>query len=312
MSQGFRFEASFAGVRIDVLSTSTSHPRRVFPHEFPNKSGAETEDQGRGTLRITLAFLFIDRKASGDETLPIGDFQERFDEFSELVAEDPVRTLVHPYLGQIRCRIADFSTTGDGEGQAQIRCSASFVEEISETPVLDIVDSAIQATAGAQSVLAASVGAHDALAAQGLSSELPGAAAATAEQWGFRVDLTTRSVQLEMADLNARLSVELDTLMAGGDVDSAPILSAYTVLQYRLRKAAEAFSTTTPRIIEITTTGTVPLLAIAARFYGAREAERRFAEMLDLNPQLRTPGCVPPAVTLKAYSRTVRPQEFRQ
>ena len=114
-----------------------------------------------------------------------------------------------------------------------------------------------------------------------------------------------------MAEINGRLNVELADFEAGGDVDSIPIIQAYTLLQYRLRKAAESFSSTTPRIIEITTEATIPLRAIVAEFYGAVEAERRFQEVLELNPGLSSPACVPPSVALKAYSRTVRPAEFR-
>ena len=61
----------------------------------------------------------------------------------------------------------------------------------------------------------------------------------------------------------------METFDAGADVDSTPIIQAYTLLQFRLTKAAESFSSTTPRIIEITTETTIPLRAIVAEFYGA-------------------------------------------
>ncbi len=311
MAHGFRFEASFGGVRIDVLSTSTNHPRRVFPHEFPKKAGATTEDQGRGPLIVDLNFVFIDRKARPGEELPIEDFMGRFETFKELLLLDSVRTLVHPYLGQIRCRIGEYSDSGDGEGQPSITARAQFTEENTEPAILDIVDGSIQATAGAQAVLQASVSADNALAAQGLSSTLTSEAATLSEAWGFSIGLTSREVQVEMAELNGRLNAELETFEAGSDVDSTPIIQAYTILQFRLSKAAESFTTTTPRVIEITTEATIPLRAIVAEFYGAAEADRRFLEVLELNPSLRTPACVPPGVTLKAYSRTVRPTEFR-
>jgi prophage DNA circulation protein len=311
MSHGFRFEASFGGVRIDVISTSTSHPRRVFPHEFPKKNGATTEDQGRGPLVIDLQFVFIDRKPRPGEELPIEDYAGRFATFEELLLEDTVRTLVHPYLGQIRCRIGQYGTNGDGEGQPMIKASAQFTEENTEPAILDIVDGAIQATAGAQAVLQASFGADLALDSQGLSSELTGQAAELSAFWGFSIGLTTREVQLSMAELNGRLNTELEAFETSGEIDLVPVIQAYTLLQYRLRKAAESFTTTTPRVVEITTTALVPLRAIVAEFYGAAEADRRFLEVLELNPSLKTPACVPPSVTLKAYSRTVRPTEFR-
>lgn len=311
MADGFRYEASFDGVRIDVLSTNSNHGRRVFPHEFPKKSGATTEDQGREPLNVSISFIFIDRKAREGESLPIGDYQERFEAFQDLLLVDAVRTLVHPYLGQIRCRIRNFSTDGDGEGQPVIRCTADFIEENTEPVILDILDGAIQATAGAQAVQEAQASADEALLASGLSSSLPLQGFELATSWAVSFGLTTREVQLQMAEFNARLNDELVGFELGGDADKTQVMKSYTLLQYRMRKAAESFSTTTPRVVEIVTTELVPLRMIAARFYGADEAERRFAELLELNPQIRTPACVPPKLTLKAYSRTVRPQEFR-
>lgn len=311
MADGYRFEASFGGVRIDVTDTNTTSGRRVFPHEFPKKDGASTEDQGKPPLVINLNFLFVDRKAREGDEVPIEDFQGRFEQFLDLLDDESVRTLVHPYFGQVRCRISNFQTSGNGE-VTEIRCSATFTEDATEPAVLDIVGEALQTTAGAQAVRQATEVAVAALEAQGLSSSLPEEAATIALGWDFSVSLSTRAVQTQMAEFNSRLQTELATFTAGDDVDSVPIIQSYTLLQYRLRKAAEAFTGTVPRIVEITTEATVPLRAIAASFYGAAEADRRFQEMLELNPSLRQPACVPPQVTLKAYSRNVRPREFSQ
>lgn len=311
MSRFYRFEASWGGIRIDVTSSNTNHGRRMFGHEFPKKRGASTEDKGRRPQVINLEFLFIDRKAQPGEDVPVGGYEQRFEVFNNLVKSEDIRTLVHPYLGQIRCRISNYSHSADGEGQAQILCSATFTEDNEEPPILDIVDGAIQVTAGSQAVLAARNAANDDLAAAGFTSALPDLAFDLSASWELSLGLTTRTVQTEMAALNARLNAELNTLGTATNIELLPIMRSYTLLQFRLRKAAEAFSTTTPRIVEITVEGLIPLRIIAAEFYGAEQAEQRFLELLDLNPQLRTPACVQPGQVLKAFSRTVRSNEFR-
>ncbi len=315
MAAGYRFEASFGGVRIDVTSTSVQHGRKVFPHGFPKRDGAENEDQGRRQLLITLEFIFIDRKPQRGEVDPVGDFQERFEIFDALVDDGPVRTLVHPYLGQILCKIADFTSNGDGEGQPVITASATFMEEIQDEPIVTILAGSTTIIGGAQEVKQAAVAADEAAKTIGFKSTIigeDGDAVSAAESWAQDATLTTREVQTEMAEINGRLNDELATIEAAANVNAIPLIQAYTLLQYRLRKSAEAFSSTTPRIIEITTEEVIPLRMIAAGFYGAEEADRRFLELLELNPGLRSPACVPAALTLKAYSRTVRPREFRQ
>jgi hypothetical protein len=49
---------------------------------------------------------------------------------------------------------------------------------------------------------------------------------------------------------------------------------------------------------------------IAARFYGAAEAERRFDEMRELNPEIRNQSIIPSGTELTAYSRVVEPRRF--
>lgn len=283
----------------------------MFSHEFPKKDGASTEDKGRRPLVISLEFIFIDRKSQPGDELPVQGYEKRFDDFQELVKTGDVRTLIHPYLGQIRCRISNYSHRADGEGQARITCSATFTKENAEAPVLGIVSGGIQVTAGSQAVLAASTLANDELATAGFSSLLPDLAFELSVSWELSLELTTRRVQTDMAALNSRLNVELITLNTSVDINLLPVMRAYTLLQFRLRKAAEAFSATSPRIVEITVEGVIPLRIIAAEFYGAEQAEQRFLELIDLNPSLRTPANVQPGQVIKAFSLTVRVNELR-
>lgn len=315
MPEGFTYEASFAGIRIDVLSSQIQHGRVVVPHVFPKRDGADLEDMGREPFVATMEFVFIDNRGATTQAAlrgattgadDSGNYLDRFNEFNGLVQSGAVRILVHPYEGAVNCRVSNFSHSADGEGQPAIRCSATFTEEISLPPVF-AAGAGAQTRASSQDVRAAQVGADDALAEVGLSSDLTGDATAAAEAWEDGTELSARGVQLEMAALNNRLSTELDALEAGSDIDRHPVMKQYTLLQHNLRRAAEAFTTTTTRIVAITVTEPTPLRVIAARFYGADQADRRFDEMIELNPSIRDPSLIPANTELKAFSRRVEP-----
>ena len=313
MPEGFTFEATFDGIRIDVLSSQVSHGRAVVPHRFPKRDGADLEDMGREPFVCTMEFLFIDNRdalaaaknrgltGGGADT---GNWQDRFTEFDAIVGEDTPRVLIHPYVGAVNCRISNFSHSADGETQPSIRASATFTEEISLPPVFAAGGGA-QTRASSQEVRASQVGADNALEDVGLSSDLPQEATAEAEAWEADPELSAREVQLQMATKNNELSAELDALGVAFDLDMHPIMRSYTELQYNLRRSADAFTATTTRIVIITVTEPTPLRVIAARFYGAEQAERRFGELLDLNPEIRDPSLVPSGTTLQAYSRRV-------
>ncbi len=311
--QGFSFDASWAGIRIDVTSTSTpDHGRRTIQHEFPKRDGVTLEDQGRKGFAANMEFMFIDRKALPGEDLPIGDYRARFDAFDGIVDEGKIATLIHPYVGAVKCRIDNFSHNADATGQAFIKASATFIEENSLPPVFAADGLGVQTLGGSQDVRTFGTTADDARLAEGLgASPAIASSIAAAEKWELDPLLTTREVLSEMAIEINKLNAELAAIDAATDIDRYPIMRDYTRLQHALRRTAEAFATTTTRIVAITTTEELPLRLIASRFYGADQAERRFDEMRELNPGLRSPVLVARGTVLKALSPNVAPGTFR-
>lgn len=322
MPAGFTYEASFDGIRIDVLSSQIDHGRTVVPHRFPKRDGASLEDTGRDPFVCTMSFVFIDNFISQQEAAirgittgaaDSGNYEERFLEFKLLVEDGSPRILVHPYEGAVRCRVSNFSHSADGDGQPLISCSATFIEEVSLPPVF-VAGQGAQTRASSQDVRAAQVPADEALTSAGVSSTTPAEMTAEVERWEFGnedgTEISVREVQLQMATLNNRLSAELDAFDALTDLTRFPIYKQFTILQYNMRRAAESFTTTTTRIVTINVTEPTPLRVIAARFYGAEQAERRFDEMRELNPTIRNPSLIPAGTELKAYSRTVEPRRF--
>lgn len=315
MSQGFTYDASFGGIRIDVESSDIDHGRKLASHKYPKRDGATNKDQGREPWVCSLEFVFGNRRIQEGETEQPGSAIERWEIFDKLVAEGPVRRLVHPYTKSRLCKISGYRHHADGEGEPTIRCSATFTEEHSHAPTF-AVGVGVQTIAGSHEV--------QAKALQALASlDLPNVAldpielsaaqaeiaqvAATVDNWDADPTLTARGVHLQMATLNNALGARLEALDCASDIDRYPIMKQYTLLQYQVRLAAEAFTTETTRIVTITTITPLPLRVIATRFYGADQSERRFAEMLELNPELRSPALVDGGIELRAYARGSEP-----
>ena len=318
MAQGFTFDASFAGIRIDVLSANVRHGRKGKLHTFAKRNGGTKEDSGREPWVCDMEFIFVDRKAQPGETEAPGTALERWQEFDSLVDEGVVRRLVHPYVGAVLCSLSDYTHAADGDGGIEISCSATFTEENSLPPTF-AAGVGVQTIAGAHEVSSKALQASGALELSGAAlsgDELTDsqaeidAAVSAVEEWDADPTVTARQVHLQMASIINALSARLDALNAATNIDRYPIMKQYTLLQYQVRLAAEAFTTDTTRIVTITTKQPLPLRVIAGRFYGAAEADRRFAEMLELNPEIRNPALIARGIELKAYAANAEPGAF--
>jgi prophage DNA circulation protein len=307
MPDGFLYEAEFAGFKLDVISSRIEHGRAVVEHLYPKRDGADLEDMGREPFRCTMEFLFIDHRfASASE----GDYQQRFETFNAIMQSGEARVLVHPYEGSVNCRAVDFSHDGTGDNQSVITASATFVEEITIAPVF-AAGAGAQTRVSVQDAAGAQVSTDQALEELGLTSDVTADALAAVESWQADPTLSARRVQLEMASINNRLNAELDAFDAYDDVTRFPLVKEYTLLQYTMRRAAESFTTTTTRIVKLKVTEPLPLKVIAARFYGAAQAERRFGELRELNPELHDPLLIPRNTELRAYAPSTESRRFR-
>lgn len=301
MNQGFQFEASFDGVRFDVLDTTVSQSPNVAAHVYPKRDGANLEEMGREPWACSMSIVFFDRAPQPGEDTPLRDYKDRFIDFENLVAEGGVRTLVHPYVGAVRVQVTSFDHSASGEIEG-IQASVSFMEEISEDPVF-AVGAGATATAGSQEVLASVVAANDALDSEGLASDTTDDAYTAAQKWEFDPDLSTRQVHAEMSSINNRLNDELSAFETGYGISSHPIMKQFMLLQYNMRRAANAFTSETNRIVKLNITEPLPLRIIASRFYGALNSTTRVQELIDLNPNLSHPALVPAGSVINAYAR---------
>ena len=304
---GFLYEATFDGVRLDVLAVSGSHGRAVVEHTRPKRDGANNEDMGREPFRCTLSLVFIDHRHATEQE---GDAQQRFETIRSLWDSGEPRVLVHPYHGAVICRVAGFddSASADDDG---IAVTATFVEEISLPPVFAAGAGAVPRV-GRQQVRGVQLDTDQVLADFGFTSSVTQDSYDKASEWEADPTMTTRQVQLEMMTLNNRLNAELEQFEAQTRIDRFPIMKQYTRLQSTLRRAAEAVTTTTNRIVRLTVTAAMPMRIIAAQFYGASQSDQRFAELRDLNPTVNGSVLVPRGTELKAYSPNSQAGRYRQ
>jgi len=301
-NDGFTFEARFDGICFDVLSSSITEGREVVRHKFPKIDGVNTEDMGGNGMEISLEIIFVDHgfqvdPVNGDQ----GDYLERFRTFRELASKSAVRTLLHPYVGAVSCRIGDFSHNADGDGQPVIRASVQFIEDTDTEPVLRAAD-AFQPLASSQEVETELLSLQAAALGIGYETPIADGVLAEVQDWENDADLSAREIAQRMATLSNQLNDELNAFEDAADLDNYPLVKAYTKLQYQVRQVAEAVISETNRLVRLETTEPLPMRIIAARFYGAKDHERRTEELLDLNPEIRDPTLVPRGVKLKAFS----------
>jgi hypothetical protein len=73
-------------------------------------------------------------------------------------------------------------------------------------------------------------------------------------------------------------------------------------LNYALRRAFDAVTTTQPDIIEVTVAAPMPLLVLVTQIYrSAREGLKHYGEILRLN-DIRNPTCLEAGQVIKAYA----------
>ena len=211
----------------------------------------------------------------------------------------------------MKCRVENYSHTADATGQAFIKCTATFIEEISLPAVFAAGGPGVQTLGGSQDVRINADESQLTLETLGLPpSDALTEAVAVAEKWEQDPFLTAREVITEMQSTVNALNADLNTLDAYTDIDRYPLIRDYTRLQHSLRKTAESFTAVTTRIVIIDVTEPLPLRVIASRFYGAEQSERRFAEMRELNSELKSVVIVPRGTQLKALSPGVLPGTF--
>jgi prophage DNA circulation protein len=281
-------EASYGGLRLDVLSTQDSAGRALARHVYPHRDGADLEDMG-GEPRTTRCRVIFLARGADDNPL------ERFARFEALVRQGQAHTFVHPLTGSYEARVSQLDFVAEAEPRDVVLVDCTFEEDTTEPAAFEV---------GAVDPPAASAAQVDlALGQVGQASPVSGASVAAAERWS-EGSTSSRDIGLELVALSDAITAETDRLECATRIDRHGVFVALSRLHYSLRRAAHAAQSVAPRLFEITVQTATPLLVIAARTYGAAQASAQYDELLRLN-DLPNPARVEAGTVLRA--RAVEP-----
>ena len=278
------FTASYAGLEIDIVSTSDDISRTLISHEYPFRDGAVLEDTGAVPRRTDCTIVFMPTS-----TRP--DMIERFGQFQALI-NDPDRTprvFCHPLTGVYDALPENATFDLNAEDRDFITMQVTFVEAGLDPAAFQVrVD--LTVGAGVAETAAAETDINDAVAADltlATIDDSPDDIAAdsltTAESWRDDPTISQRQINLELNGLSNRINDAVDELELATNLQSYPTLRAFHRLHGAIRRSAEAAIQTAPKLTELTARTTSPLMALLQDFYGGRQAVERFDRVLELN-----------------------------
>ncbi|MCG9024211.1 DNA circularization N-terminal domain-containing protein [Laribacter hongkongensis] len=120
-------DASFRGVRFDVIRTRDNADRDTASHEYPYLDGADIEDLGRKARGIHLTAIIW-----GD------DYEHRLRELLKVLDEPGHGELVHPVFGSIaQAQLLGYAIEHDADSPDYCTLELSFAEATPGNPFFD-------------------------------------------------------------------------------------------------------------------------------------------------------------------------------
>ncbi|STC84481.1 Mu-like prophage DNA circulation protein [Edwardsiella hoshinae] len=122
-------DASFKGVRFDVLRESTSHGRDHADHEYPFIDGADVHDLGRKARNIRLTAVFWGE-----------DYDTRLQNFLAVLDKAGAGELIHPVYGSIpKAQLIECQVSHDAEQPDYCTVELVFLESSTGTATQAVV-----------------------------------------------------------------------------------------------------------------------------------------------------------------------------
>jgi len=117
-------DASFRGVKFDVIRTHDSAKRDLSEHEYPYLDGADVEDMGRKARRITMTAVFW-----GDS------YETQLQTFLGALDKPGSAELIHPVFGSIaKAQMESYEIPHDAESPDYCTVELAFVESTPSNP----------------------------------------------------------------------------------------------------------------------------------------------------------------------------------
>ncbi|QBY56156.1 DNA circularization protein [Cupriavidus oxalaticus] len=147
--------ASFRGVPFQVDGEKTPVGRRTVLHEYPQRDVPFAEDMGRRTRQYTLTAFLIG-----------ADCLEQRDALLKALETPGAGELVHPWYGTLKVTAGDCEVSHERLEGGVVRCTLEFVEAGELVFPSGKANTGKQASAAADTVLAAGTGRFDEAMAQ--------------------------------------------------------------------------------------------------------------------------------------------------
>lgn len=285
--------ASFGGVEM-LLSSMSGDAGVDWAVISPHRGSLHTlQNQGRRVRRVQCQLLFCDQPGLADPYL------DRYRAFEDMANAGTPQIFVHPIHGSYLAVIQDPSYDVDAaELCVRVQCSFLAMEE----PVaVQSVGAGVAAIAGPEEVGVWATAADADLAALDESDPTPAECLARAEAWANGDVGDARQVLLEVATLTAQIDSAIATLDLLGDYSRWQAYKSMIGLRYSVTRAAQAATSEASRTVDYRVRVATPLRSLCARLYGARLAEERTAQVVQING-LRIPGYIQAGTVLKVPS----------
>ncbi|ADE10482.1 DNA circularization protein [Sideroxydans lithotrophicus] len=147
-------DASFRGIKFEVVKTDDDAPRSIVEHAYPYVNGSDVEDMGRGARRISLEAVFY-----GD------DYETRLQEFLDAMDQPGAGEFIHPVFGSIKnAQPVRYPVHHDAENPDYATVAIEFIESTPGGSFFEKALPAQKAEAITQQGAAATVSASEAAA----------------------------------------------------------------------------------------------------------------------------------------------------
>lgn len=300
--------ASFAFVELDVLTGRDSIRRALARHSYPRRDGGDVQDQGADPRSTDCRIIFFEREPiEGESDLSSLNHLQRYEAFFAAAMAGFPQEFVHPITGSYNALVEDLGMSFDAEEPGVLLVDCRFVEDATDPAPLDI-GVARPVSAGVATVEVEVEALNAALDAAGLESSVGDETLAAVAGWESDAEVTARLVTMELQSLSSKLAAATDELELATRLDRHPVWRALQRLHNELRRAAQVVRQSEPALFELTTTTALPLRVLAADLYGAHQAERRRAELMQLN-DIDDPGLIPSGTTLVAPTLHAKPRQ---
>lgn len=119
-------EASFRGIVFDCVRTDDSADRAVAEYSYPYRDGADIEDLGRGSRKVSIEAIFFGN-----------DYEQRLRAFLRVLDEPGEGDLQHPVFGAMFAQLTSYRIHHEADNVDQASITLEFTESTPSQPFFD-------------------------------------------------------------------------------------------------------------------------------------------------------------------------------